>query len=215
MRIELGQGVISMTQHESQFLISADEALQLLIEGNERFQRGEVRISQFSTEVLGELAKGQKPFATILGCSDSRVSPEIIFDAHLGQLFVIRVAGNVMSPEVAGTLQYAGVHLQTPLFVVLGHEQCGAVQAALDVKLRGGKEKDRIKLLLANILPGLEGIDEHSTPENLTSLAVEANVRWSMRQILESPEGRMRVAENRYKLVGAVYEISSGRVRFL
>ena len=112
-------------------------------------------------------------------------------------------------------MQYAGVHLQTPLFVVLGHEQCGAVQAALDVKLRGGKEKDRIKLLLANILPGLEGIDEHSTPENLMSLAVEANVRWSMRQILESPEGRMRVAENRYKLVGAVYEISSGRVRFL
>ena len=204
-----------MTKHEDQLLISADEALQLLIEGNERFQRGEVRISQFSTEVLGELAKGQKPFATILGCSDSRVAPEIIFDAHLGQLFVIRVAGNVMSPEVAGTMQYAGVHLQTPLFVVLGHEQCGAVQAALDVKLRGGKEKDRIKLLLANILPGLEGIDEHLPPENLTSLAVEANVRWSMRQILESPEGRMRVAENRYKLVGAVYEISSGRVRFL
>jgi carbonic anhydrase len=204
-----------MTQHEGQLLISADEALQLLIEGNERFQRGEVRISQFSTEFLGGLAKGQKPFATILGCSDSRVSPEIIFDAHLGQLFVIRVAGNVMSPEIAGTMQYAGVHLQTSLFVVLGHEQCGAVQAALDVKLRGGKEKDRIKLLLANILPGLEGIDEHSTPENLMSLAVEANVRWSMRQILESPEGRMRVAENRYKLVGAVYEISSGRVRFL
>ena len=204
-----------MTTHEDQFLISADAALQLLIEGNERFQRGEVRISQFSTEILGELAKGQKPFATILGCSDSRVAPEIIFDAHLGQLFVIRVAGNVMSPEVAGTLQYAGQHLQTPLFVVLGHEQCGAVQAALDVKLRGGKEKDRIKLLLANILPGLEGIDEHSTPENLTSLAVEANVRWSMRQILESPEGRTRVAENRFKLVGAVYEISSGRVRFL
>ena len=204
-----------MTKHEDQLLISADEALQLLIEGNERFQRGEVRISQFSTEVLGELAKGQKPFATILGCSDSRVAPEIIFDAHLGQLFVIRVAGNVMSPEVAGTMQYAGVHLQTPLFVVLGHEQCGAVQAALNVKLRGGKEKDRIKLLLANILPGLEGIDAQSTPENLTSLAVEANVRWSMRQILESPEGRMRVAENRYKLVGAVYEISSGRVRFL
>jgi carbonic anhydrase len=207
--------MISMTKHKDQFLISADEALQLLIEGNERFQRGEVRISQFSTETLGELAKGQKPFATILGCSDSRVAPEIIFDAHLGQLFVIRVAGNVMSPEVAGTMQYAGVHLQTPLFVVLGHEQCGAVQAALDVKLRGGKEKDRIKLLLANILPGLEGIDEHLPPENLTSLAVEANVRWSMRQILESPEGRMRVAENRYKLVGAVYEISSGRVRFL
>jgi carbonic anhydrase len=207
--------MISMTKHKDQFLISADEALQLLIEGNERFQRGEVRISQFSTETLGELAKGQKPFATILGCSDSRVAPEIIFDAHLGQLFVIRVAGNVMSPEVAGTMQYAGVHLQIPLFVVLGHEQCGAVQAALDVKLRGGKEKDRIKLLLANILPGLEGIDEHLPPENLTSLAVEANVRWSMRQILESPEGRMRVAENRYKLVGAVYEISSGRVRFL
>jgi carbonic anhydrase len=182
--------MIPMTKPDDQFQISADAALQLLIEGNERFQRGEVRISQFSTEILGELAKGQRPFATILGCSDSRVAPEIIFDAHLGQLFVIRVAGNVMSPEIAGTLQYAGQHLQTPLFVVLGHEQCGAVQAALDVKFRGSKERKRIQLLLANILPGLEGIDEQSTPENLTSLSVEANVRWSMLQILESPEGR-------------------------
>jgi len=204
-----------MTKHEGQFPISADEALQLLIEGNERFQRGEARISQFSREILGELAKGQKPFATILGCSDSRVAPEIIFDANLGQLFVIRVAGNVMSAEVAGSKQYAGHHLQTPLFVVLGHEQCGAVQAALEVKFRGGKEKERIQLLLANILPGLEGIEAHSTPEKLMSLAVEANVRWSMRQICETPEGRARVAEKRYKLVGGVYEISSGRVRFL
>jgi len=112
-------------------------------------------------------------------------------------------------------MQYAGHHLQTPLFVVLGHEQCGAVQAALEVKFRGGKEKERIQLLLANILPGLEGIEAHSTPEKLMSLAVEANVRWSMRQICETPEGRARVAEKRYKLVGGVYEISSGRVRFL
>ena len=85
-------------------------------------------------EILAELAKGQQPYATILGCSDSRVPPELVFDAGFGELFIIRLAGNVISPEVLGTLQYAGVHLRTPLFVVLGHEGCGAVQAALAAK---------------------------------------------------------------------------------
>src|SRR6201981_2687502 len=111
---------------------TADEALARLIAGNERFLRGEVRLTGFHPETLSGLAKGQQPFATILGCSDSRVPPEWIFDAGLGELFVIRVAGNVFSAEVAGSLQYAGSHLETPLFVVLGHEGCGAVMAALE-----------------------------------------------------------------------------------
>src|SRR5213079_982924 len=85
-------------------------------------------------ETLADLAKGQQPFATILGCSDSRVPPEWVFDAGLGELFVIRVAGNLLSPEVAGSLQYAGSHLDTPLFIVLGHEGCGAIAAALATK---------------------------------------------------------------------------------
>jgi carbonic anhydrase len=114
--------------------LSADEALARLIAGNERFLRGESRMTALPRESLIKLSQGQQPFATILGCSDSRVAPEWIFDAGLGELFVVRVAGNVLSPEIAGSLQYAGSHLQTPLFVVLGHDGCGAVQAALATK---------------------------------------------------------------------------------
>jgi len=93
--------------------------------------RGEARFPTVQKEVLAELARGQQPFATILGCSDSRVPPELVFDATFGELFVARVAGNVLGPSILGTLQYAGAHLQTPLFVVLGHQRCGAVEAAL------------------------------------------------------------------------------------
>src|SRR3954469_20898582 len=106
---------------------SADQALARLVDGNRRFCRGEALREPFRRETLAELAKTQQPYATILGCSDSRVPPEWIFDVGLGELFVVRVAGNILSPEVAGSLQYAGSHLGTPLFMVLGHEGCGAV----------------------------------------------------------------------------------------
>jgi carbonic anhydrase len=89
--------------------------------------------------------EGQQPYATILGCSDSRVPPELIFDADFGELFIIRVAGNVISPEVMGSMQYAGAHLHTPLFVVLGHEGCGAVKAAVDSKLDAMEHRSRIQ----------------------------------------------------------------------
>jgi len=195
--------------------ITADDALRRLIEGNERFQRGEAQFPTVQKEILAQLAKGQHPYATILGCSDSRVPPELIFDVGLGELFIVRVAGNVISPEIAGTLQYAGVYLRTPLFVVLGHEGCGAVEAALAVKFRGATAQARIELLLRALLPGLEGIDPALAPAEQLARGVEANVRWSMRQILETPEARARQAEGRYRLVGAIYEFRTGRVRFL
>ena len=166
-------------------------------------------------DILAQLSKGQHPYATLLSCSDSRVPPELIFDAGLGELFVIRVAGNVLSPEVAGSLQYAGCHLHTPLFVVLGHTNCGAVAAAIDTRLRGTRQHSRIQLLVECILPGLEHLDLQLTPEAMLAQAVEANVRWTMRQILETPEGRERQTEGSVKLVGAIYEIETGLVRFL
>src|SRR4030095_11544074 len=134
---------------------TSDEALARLVAGNERFVRGEARFPTVQKEILAELAKGQRPYATIIGCSDSRVPPELVFDAGFGELFIVRVAGNVISPEVMGTVQYAAVHLHTPLFVVLGHEGCGAVKAALATKDHRGRERERIELLLANIVPGL------------------------------------------------------------
>ena len=200
---------------EATYPCTADEALAALVEGNERFVRGEARFPTVQKEILAELAKAQHPYATILGCSDSRVPPELVFDAGFGELFIVRVAGNVVSPEVMGTLQYAGVHLRTPLFVVLGHEGCGAVKAALAVKHEGARERSRIALLLKNILPGLQEVDARLAPEDLLDAAVAANVRWSMHQLLETPEAKARIAEGVMKMVGAVYELHTGRVRFL
>jgi carbonic anhydrase len=194
---------------------TAEEALAQLIAGNERFVRGQARFPTVQKEVLAELAKGQRPYATIIGCSDSRVPPELVFDAAFGELFIVRVAGNVISPEVMGTLQYAVVYLHTQLLVVLGHEGCGAVEAALAVKSQGVRERARIALLLDRILPGLQGIDAGLTPQDQLEAAVEANVRWSMHQLIDTPEGKARMAEGVVKLVGAVYELKTGRVRFL
>jgi carbonic anhydrase len=194
---------------------SADEALVWLIDGNQRFLRGKARTAAFRRETLADLAKAQRPYATILGCSDSRVAPEWIFDSGLGELFVVRVAGNILSPEVAGSLQYAGSYLQTPLFVVLGHEGCGAIAAALATKHEGEQFRSRVQLLLSSIVPGLPECDSQHTPDEQLSRAVEGNVRCTVRQILDSPEGRARVAEGRLKIVGAIYDIETGRVKFL
>ena len=204
-----------MTTTHEHTRLSADEALGRLLEGNQRFLRGEARSSAFRRETLTDLAKAQRPYATVLGCSDSRVPPEWVFDAGLGELFVIRIAGNVFSPEIAGTLEYAGSYLATPLFVILGHEGCGAIAAALATKHEGEQFRSRVQLLLANIVSGLPDLDPTLSPEKQVSRAVESNVRWTLRQILDSPEGAARMAERRMKIVGAVYEIETGRVRIL
>ena len=195
--------------------ISADEAQRRLVEGNGRFLRGGSRLAGLSREDMSRMARGQRPFATVLGCSDSRVAPELIFDAGLGELFVIRVAGNVLSAEVAGSMQYAVSHLRTPLLVVLGHEGCGAIQAALQTKHQSVQQRSRIQLLVDSILPALEGVDPALPEPQLLATAVERNVRWAVRAILESPEGRARQAEGRVKCVGAIYDIETGRVRLL
>src|SRR5215471_8138297 len=166
---------------------SADEALQRLTAGNERFVRGEVTFTGLRPEALLALTAGRRPFATILGC-DSRVPPELIFDAGLGELFVVRVAGNVFSPEIAGSLQYAGSHLDTPLFVVLGHEDCGAVSAPLKTRDEGELHRSRIQLLVERILPGASDFDPSLSHAEKLAKAVESNVRSTVQLILDTPE---------------------------
>jgi len=200
---------------QSKARYTAEQALARLKAGNRRFLRGRARFPTVQKEVLVELAKEQRPYATVIGCSDSRVPPELLFDAHFGELFIVRVAGNVISPEVMGSLQYAAVHLHTPLFVVLGHARCGAVQAALARKSGAMREHRHIDMLLSRILPALDDLDGKLSDEARLDAAVEANVRWSMRQLRETPEGRTRMAEGILKLVGAVYDIQTGNVRFL
>ena len=194
---------------------TAAEALDRLKAGNTRFVSGQARFPRVQKEVLAELARGQQPYATILGCSDSRVPPELLFDAGFGELFVIRVAGNVLGPSIKGTLQYAGQHLRTPLFVVLGHEGCGAVEAAIAEKFHSARHRSRIAVLLKYIEPALDSLDHTMPPAELLGAAVEANERWTVRQVLESPEAKGRAAQGDVKLVGAVYDLSTGRVRFL
>ena len=195
---------------------TADEALHRLIDGNDRFMRGEARFPAAARQpALAKLVQGQRPYATILGCSDSRVPPELLFDAGFGDLFVIRVAGNVLSAEVAGSMQYAGAHLQTPLFVVLGHEGCGAVSAAMETKSHDARHRSRIQILIDQIVPGLPEPDPRLSPVAQWARAIEANVRWTVHQILHTPEAQARQAEGRFKLVGAVCDLEDGRVRFL
>jgi carbonic anhydrase len=195
--------------------ITAERALQRLKDGNRRFLAGQARFPTVQKEVLADLAKGQQPYATILGCSDSRVPPELVFDAHFGELFVVRVAGNVLGPTIVGTLQYAATHLHTSLFVVLGHERCGAVDAALAAKFKGKQHRSRIAILLKNILPALDGFDPAEPHDQMLHRGVEANVRQTVRALVERPNANVREAEGDMRIVGAVFDIQSGRVRFL
>ena len=195
--------------------ISGSQALRRLVEGNRRFVRGDARFPTVQKKVLSQLAREQRPYATILGCSDSRVPPELLFDAGFGELFVIRVAGNVLSDDVAGSMQYAGVHLKTPLFVVLGHEGCGAVSAAVETHFHKVQYRSRISKLVSKIVPAIRKLNQNLAPDLLLSQGIEANVRWTMKQLRSSPEGKARVKEGRLSLVGAIYQIKTGRVRFL
>lgn len=194
---------------------SAEQALARLIAGNERFLKGESRLPGLAQETLKGLVDSQQPFAAILGCSDSRVPPEIVFDSGLGELFVIRVAGNVFSPEVAASLQFAGAQLHTPLFVVLGHQGCGAVNAALQSRDEGERHRSRIQLLVDNILPGLPQPDPQLSREEQANQAVESNVLWTIKQISDTSEAKSILAEQQIQLIGAVYEIATGQVRYL
>lgn len=195
--------------------VNAAEAFRRLREGNRRFIDEKSRHTHETASWRRLLVQTQKPFATVLGCSDSRVPPELIFDAGFGDLFTIRVAGNIIAEDVMGTLQYGVAHLHTPLVVVLGHEGCGAVGAALEEMLHKPTEPGHIEALIQLIKPGLRELDLSLDQAVLLRAAVEANVRWSMRQLSTSPEGARALREKRVSLVGGVYELGTGRVRFL
>jgi carbonic anhydrase len=191
------------------------EAPERLKAGNARFADGRTRHAYEGADWRKHLVGGQNPVATVLGCSDSRVPPELVFDQGFGDLFVIRVAGNVIAADVVGSIAYAALHLGTPLFVVMGHAECGAVTAAVDAKVKKAKESERIEALLKLIEPGLKGLDLTLAPGPRLDAAVEANVRWPVRQLADLDGARVALKAGRIKLVGAVYDLASGRVRFL
>lgn len=190
-------------------------ALERLKTGNLRFAEGRSTHVHESAAWRSKLVDGQKPFATIVACSDSRVPPELVFDVGLGELFDVRLAGNIVAEDVVGSLQYAVAHLHTPLVVVLGHENCGAVTAAVDELLKPMQEPSHIQTLLDTIKPGLAGLDLQQARKTLIDHAVEANVRWSIKQLRMMAHVAPREVRERVALVGAVYELGSGNVRFL
>jgi carbonic anhydrase len=195
--------------------ISSADAVERLVAGNARFVSGHMRHAHEAAAWRKHLQASQHPFATILACSDSRVPPELVFDQGFGDLFVIRVAGNIVSTDVLGSLQYAIRHLGCPLIVVMGHESCGAVTAAVDAIAGRANEPRFIAALLAAITPGLKDLPAELEGAERVHAAVEANVRWSIRQLLALPESKRAVKEKRVMLVGAVYDIATGIVRFL
>lgn len=193
----------------------ANEALARLIQGNQRFMADKPYHIHEKSSWRSLLVKAQKPYATVVGCSDSRVPPELIFDVGFGDLFTIRLAGNIIEEDVIGSLQYAVAHLHTHLVIVLGHEGCGAVTATLEEMLSKAEEPEHIESLIKSIKPGLSKLDLKQDRDSLLRAAVEANVRWSMKQLLALPEAKRAIEEKYVVLQGAVYELNTGRVRFL
>ena len=195
--------------------MDCEEALFRLKAGNRRFVRGESLHPHEGREWRRHLGAEQHPFATILGCSGSQAPPELVFDQGLGDLFVIRVAGNVISPDVLGSIQYAGAHVGTRLFVVLGHSGCGVVRTALEEKAGITRQAGRIETVVRLILPALRNFDATGDLARHLDAAIEANVRWSVTQLVEMPEARKPIAEKRIQIVGALYEAPTGEARFL
>jgi len=191
------------------------DALARLMAGNARFVAGAPLEPPPTRERLLDLAAGQHPFATVLGCSDSRVPPEIVFDQGLGDLFVVRVAGNVVGPEILGSLGYALAYLGTPIFLVLGHEGCGAVQAALRARREGPTEAGPLAELVDVIASALDDVDARAPADAQLASAVESNVRRTVRRLAAAPAARAPLASGRIGIVGALYELGTGRVRLV
>lgn len=195
---------------------TAEDALRLLREGSQRYVAGSLQHPRTDASRREETAsQGQKPFATILSCSDSRVAPEYLFDQGIGDLFVVRVAGNVADVDEIGTVEYGVDHLGTPLLVVLGHTQCGAVTAvAQKAEIHGS-----IPRLVDNIVPAVERVRADQPglkEEEFVPACIRANVMRSIEDLLEnSPALRGRAREGRVKILGALYDISNGLIAWM
>ena len=188
-----------------------DVALQKLIEGNNRFTSGKYATRNLGAGQREELLKGQNPFAVIVSCSDSRVPPELLFDQALGDLFVVRTAGNVVDAIAVGSVEYAVEHLHTPLVVVMGHENCGAVKAAVD----GGEAEGSIGAIIDKIEPSLARAKAAGAVNaQLYEAVADENIMSTMQDLQKSPVIKHLLASGQLALAGAKYHLGSGVVIF-
>lgn len=192
---------------------AGDEALSKLTDGNKRFVSGEPAKKDIGDSRRKELTKGQHPFATVITCSDSRVAPELIFDQGLGDIFIIRVAGNVVEPTTLGSIEYGVEHLKTPLLVIMGHEYCGAVKATLDLK---GRPDGNIGAILKKILPAANAAKKAGKDKDATlDLAIQENVKNTYKDIMKSKIVKELVHEGKLKIVAAEYRLGNGQVEMI
>ena len=201
-------------------MISAAEACDRLMEGNRRFV-ADVRGGDAATGPARrhELATGQEPFAIILGCSDSRVPAELVFDQGLGDLFVIRVAGNIVAPSQVGSVEFAAARFGTRLVVVLGHSQCGAIAATLEeLQQTTENQSKNLRAIVDRVRPSVEPLlatDLRHDPETLVDQAVRTNVRVSASQLRHGSEILEQLIQREQLLVvGAEYSLDTGEVDF-
>ncbi|MFO1518925.1 MAG: carbonic anhydrase [bacterium] len=190
--------------------LTPDQALLKLKDGNKRFVEGKVLHPQQGTDRRTELTKGQAPFATILGCSDSRVPPEVVFDQGLGDLFIVRTAGNTFDNLALGSIEYSVAVLGSTLILVLGHDQCGAVKATMEGKPLPGHIEDIAK----RIAPGLK--DRTCRIKDPLQCAIQANVEVIVAQLKDSsPILAPLVKAGKLKVVGGRYNLETGAVEML
>jgi carbonic anhydrase len=200
--------------------ISASAALQRLREGNQRFAANVRSVEAMNSEARRrELAGGQRPFAVVLGCSDSRVPVETVFDQGVGDLFVIRVAGNIVAPSQVGSVEFAAARYGTRLVVVLGHSQCGAVLATLEqLGSPPGEQSRYLRSIVDRVRPAVEALlatELRDDFEELVRQAVRANVRSSANQLRHGSEILERmIGEEGLVVVGAEYSLETGIVDF-
>jgi carbonic anhydrase len=201
-------------------MISALEALKKLREGNARFVAGQAQTPALScADRRQSLTGGQTPFAIILGCSDSRVPAEIVFDQGLGDLFVIRVAGNIVAPSQIGSIEFAAERFGTPLVVVLGHSQCGAICATIEELERPAENRSpNLRAIVDRVRPSVEPLMDtelRNDRDRLIDRAVHANIRAAVNQLQHGSAILERlIAEGRLMVVGAHYSLETGEVSF-
>jgi carbonic anhydrase len=197
--------------HPEQPAVPPAEAISKLKEGNGRYTSGNLQHPGQTTERRAELAKDQHPFAVILSCSDSRVPPEIVFDQGLGDLFVVRVAGNVIDDHGLGSIEYAVDHLGARLIVVLGHQSCGAVKAAKETIAAKGKAPGHIQSLVTAIKPVVE-----ATAKDDLETTVKANVKHVVQALRSStPILKAKVDSGEVQVIGGYYSLDTGGVSLL
>ena len=201
-------------------MISASDALERLREGNRRFVAGEHTIDELASGIRRmAVVSGQRPIATILGCSDSRVPVEVVFDQGFGDLFVIRVAGNIVAPSQVGSVEFAAERLGTRLVVVLGHTRCGAVTATLeDLQRPASNQSWNMNSIVSRIRPSVEGLLETELRHDhdlLIDKAVRANVRASVNQLRHGSDVlELLIRRDGLRVVGAEYSLETGIVDF-